>query len=65
MAPVAEGLTALSAEAMPGRKIARVAYDSIASAISPYGEPTALEVARQLDAEVLGLLRSASTPNES
>jgi hypothetical protein len=38
----------------------RVAYDSIASAIAPYNQPAASEVARQLDAEVLGLLRHAT-----
>jgi hypothetical protein len=38
----------------------RVAYDSVASAIAPYNQPAASEVARQLDAEVLGLLRRAT-----
>ena len=43
----------------------RVAYDSVASAISPYGSITASEVARQLDQEVLNLLRHATrAPSE-
>jgi hypothetical protein len=45
----------------------RVAYDSVASAIAPYHDAAASEVARRLDAEVLTLLRevtgaSASSP---
>ena len=39
---------------------ARVAYDSVASAIAPYRDAAASEVARRLDAEVLGLLREAT-----
>ena len=39
---------------------ARVAYDSVASAIAPYRNAAASEVARRLDAEVLGLLREAT-----
>jgi hypothetical protein len=38
----------------------RVSYDSVASAIGPYGDPAASEVARRLDAEVLGLLRQTT-----
>jgi hypothetical protein len=38
----------------------RVAYDSIASEISAYGEQAASAVARELDTEVLGLLRRAT-----
>jgi len=35
----------------------RVAYDSVASAIAPYHDATASEVAQRLDTEVLRLLR--------
>jgi hypothetical protein len=35
----------------------RVAYDTVASAIAPYHDAAASQVAQQLDAEVLGLLR--------
>src|ERR1700723_1473835 len=35
----------------------RVAYDSVASAIAPYHDATADDVARRLDTEVLDLLR--------
>ena len=38
----------------------RAAYDSVASAISPYHDAAALGVARRLDAEVLTLLRDAT-----
>ena len=38
----------------------RVAYDSVTSAIAPYDDAAASEVAERLDAEVLGLLRQAT-----
>jgi len=38
----------------------RVAYDSVASAISRYGDAAASEVAERLDDEVLGLLRKVT-----
>ena len=38
----------------------RVAYDSVVSAIAPYDNAAASEVAGRLDAEVLGLLREAT-----
>ncbi|PZG24225.1 hypothetical protein C1I95_00540 [Micromonospora craterilacus] len=38
----------------------RIAYDTVASLITPYGDPRALAVARELDAEVLDLLRRAA-----
>jgi hypothetical protein len=38
----------------------RVAYDSVASELAPYRNAEASAVARQLDAEVLGLLRQAT-----
>jgi uncharacterized protein DUF302 len=38
----------------------RAAYDSIASAIAPYHDPDASEVAKRLDTEVLGLLRQVT-----
>ena len=38
----------------------RVAYDSVASAIAPYHDATASEVAQRLDTEVLTLLREAT-----
>jgi uncharacterized protein (DUF302 family) len=44
---------------MPGGGT-RVAYDSVASAIAPYHDAAASEVAERLDAEVLGLLRQVT-----
>ena len=38
----------------------RVAYDTVASAIAPYHDAAASQVAEQLDAEVLGLLRQVT-----
>ena len=38
----------------------RVAYDTVASAIGPYQDPAAAEVAQRLDTEVLDLLRRIS-----
>jgi len=38
----------------------RVAYDSVVSALAPYDNAAASTVAKQLDAEVLGLLREAT-----
>jgi uncharacterized protein (DUF302 family) len=38
----------------------RVAYDSVASAIAPYHDAAASEVAGRLDTEVLGLLRQVT-----
>jgi hypothetical protein len=38
----------------------QVAYDTVASAIASYGNVAASQVARRLDAEVLGLLRHAA-----
>ncbi len=38
----------------------RVAYDSVTSAIAPYDNAAASEVAARLDAKVLGLLREAA-----
>jgi hypothetical protein len=43
-------------EEMPGGAT-RVAYDTVASAIAPYQDPAAAQVADRLDAEVLELLR--------
>jgi hypothetical protein len=43
----------------------RVAYDSVASAIAPYHDDAASEVARRLDAEVLTLLRKATLISEA
>jgi hypothetical protein len=37
----------------------RASYDTVTSAIAPYDDAAASEVARRLDAEVLGLLREA------
>jgi uncharacterized protein (DUF302 family) len=37
-----------------------VAYDSVASALAPYHDAAASQVARRLDAEVLGLLRAVT-----
>ena len=44
---------------MPGGGT-RVAYDSVASAIAPYHDAAASEVAERLDAEVLELLRQVT-----
>ena len=38
----------------------RVAYDSVASELAPYRDAAASQVARRLDAEVLGLLRQVT-----
>jgi hypothetical protein len=38
----------------------RVAYDTLASAIAPYHDAAASEVAQRLDTEVLGLLRQVT-----
>jgi hypothetical protein len=38
----------------------QVAYDTVASAIAPYGDAAASQVAQRLDTEVLGLLRHAA-----
>jgi hypothetical protein len=38
----------------------RVAYDSVASAIAPYHDAAAAEVAQRLDTEVLDLLRQVT-----
>jgi hypothetical protein len=38
----------------------RVAYDTVASAIAPYADAAASQVAQQLDTEVLALLRHAT-----
>jgi hypothetical protein len=38
----------------------RVAYDTVASAIAPYHDAAASEVAQQLDTEVLALLRQVA-----
>ena len=38
----------------------RIAYDTVTSAIAPYQDAAATEVAGHLDAEVLGLLRQVS-----
>jgi hypothetical protein len=38
----------------------RVAYDTVASAIAPYHDVAASEVAQRLDTKVLGLLRQAT-----
>ena len=38
----------------------RVAYDSVASTLAPYRDAAASQVARRLDAEVLGLLRQVT-----
>src|SRR4029453_3848541 len=37
-----------------------LSYDSMASLLAPYGSETALAVARDLDAKVLGLLEAAA-----
>ena len=36
-----------------------MAYDTVASAIAPYGDAAASQVAQRLDSEVLSLLRDA------
>ena len=38
----------------------RVAYDAVASALAPYHDAAASQVARRLDTEVLGLLRQVT-----
>jgi hypothetical protein len=38
----------------------QVAYDTVASAIAPYGDAATCQVAQRLDTEVLGLLRHAA-----
>lgn len=38
----------------------RIAYDSVASALGPYHDAAAAQVAEHLDSEVLGLLRQVS-----
>jgi hypothetical protein len=38
----------------------QVAYDTVASAIAPYGDAAASQVAQRLDTEVLRLLRHAT-----
>jgi hypothetical protein len=38
----------------------QVAYDTVASAIAPYGDAAASQVAQRLDTEVLSLLRHAT-----
>jgi hypothetical protein len=46
-------------EELPGGGT-RVAYDNVVSAIAPYDDAAASQVAEQLDAEVLGLLRQVT-----
>ena len=46
-------------EELPGGAT-RVAYDTVSSAIAPYGDAAAAQVAERLDTEVLGLLRRAT-----
>jgi hypothetical protein len=46
-------------EELPGGGT-RVAYDTVASAIAPYGDAAASQVAERLDTEVLGLLHQAT-----
>jgi hypothetical protein len=46
-------------EELPGGGT-RVAYDTVSSALAPYGDAAASQVAERLDAEVLGLLRQAT-----
>jgi uncharacterized protein (DUF302 family) len=43
----------------------QVAYDSVASALAPYHDAAASQVARRLDGEVLGLLRQVTGVPES
>jgi uncharacterized protein (DUF302 family) len=38
----------------------RVAYDTVTSELAPYGDAAAAQVAKRLDAEVLGLLHQAT-----
>jgi hypothetical protein len=38
----------------------QVAYDTVASAIAPYGDDSASQVAQRLDTEVLALLHHAT-----
>jgi hypothetical protein len=38
----------------------QVAYDTVASAIAPYGDAAASQVAQRLDTEVLSLLRQST-----
>jgi uncharacterized protein DUF302 len=38
----------------------RIAYDTVASAIAPYHDAAATQVAERLDSEVLGLLRQVT-----
>src|ERR1700735_2431540 len=51
-------VTILIAELPGGRT--QVAYDTVASAIAPYADAAASQVAQRLDAEVLSLLRHAT-----
>ena|SRR5579862_9552923 len=51
-------------EELPGGGT-RVAYDTVASEIAPYGDAAAAQVAERLDAEVLGLLHQATGVPES
>ncbi len=51
-------VTILIQEMPDGRT--RVAYDTVASAIAPYHDAAASEVAQRLDTEVLGLLRQVT-----
>jgi hypothetical protein len=51
-------VTILIQELAGGRT--RVAYDTVASAIAPYADAAASQVAQQLDTEVLRLLRHAT-----
>ena len=44
---------------LPGGRT-QVAYDTVASAIAPYGDAAASQVAQRLDTEVLSLLRHAT-----
>ena len=46
-------------EELPGGGT-RVAYDTVSSAIAPYGDAAAARVAERLDTEVLGLLHRAT-----
>ena len=40
-----------------------LSYDTMASALAPYGSPEALKVARDLDAKVAALLAAAAAPS--
>ena len=42
----------------------QVAYDTVASAIAPYGDASASQVAQRLDTEVLSLLHHATGSHE-